>query len=57
MKKQLTFSFVKTEQDAKRLCEAIRRSQSAYMNKHHKPTYHFWTGNDGSSAWIVWYRR
>ena len=57
MKTQLTFSFVKTEQDAKRLCEAIRRSQSRYMNKHHNPHYHLWTGEDGSQAYIVWYRR
>ena len=57
MKSELTFEFKKTEEEAKQLCDAIRRNQSRYMNKHHQPTYHLWTGNDGSQAYIVWYRR
>lgn len=57
MKSQLTFSFEKTEAAAQALCEAIIRNQSAYMNKHHKPHYHLWTGTDGSQAYLVWYRR
>ncbi len=57
MKSQLTFSFVPTERDATKLCDAIRNRQSRYMNKHHNPTYHLWTGNDGSQAYIVWFRR
>lgn len=57
MKSQLTFDFCKTEGEAKQLCDAIRRRQSRYMNKHHKPHYHLWTGTDGSQAYLVWYRR
>ena len=57
MKSQLTFTFCKTVEDAEILCRSIIQNQSAYMNKHHRPTYHLWTGNDGSQAYIVWYRR
>jgi hypothetical protein len=57
MRSQLTFSFEKTEAAAQALCDAIIKNQSAYMNKHHKPSYHLWTGQDGSQAYLVWYRR
>ena len=55
MKSRLNFTFCKTEQEALDYCKAIMRQQSRYMNKHHKPTYHLWTGSDGSQAWLVWY--
>lgn len=57
MKSQSTFSFFKTEDEALDFCQSIVKSQSRYMNKHHKPSYHLWTGNDGSQAYICWYRR
>lgn len=57
MKSKLTFRFVKTEDDAKNFCESIIKNQSSYMNKHHKPTYHFWKGTDGSQAYVIWYRQ
>ena len=57
MKSRLTFKFEKTETAAQALCELIIKNQSAYMNKHHRPHYHLWTGTDGSQAYLVWYRQ
>lgn len=56
MKKQYTFDFVNTEEEAQKKCEAINTRQSYYMRKKHPAHYTPWTSKDGSEhLFVVFY--
>lgn len=58
MKKQLSFQFTATEQEAQDLCERISKQISRYMRKNFPPHYTPWQSNDKNDTahFVVWYK-
>ena len=57
MKKyRYTFDFVKTELEARQMCERINHGSTYYMRKKHPAHFTTWAANDGSfDGFVVWY--
>lgn len=55
-KYRYTFDFVKTEREARQMCEQINARHTYYMRTKHPAHFTTWTANDGSfDGFIVWY--
>lgn len=56
MKKQYTFEFTKTEEQAINLCNRINKRQNYYMRKHHPAHYTPWSSQNGKEhLFVVFY--
>lgn len=53
MRYQYTFTFVDTEEEAKRVCAEINSRLTYYMRKHRPAHYTPWTSADGKNHKFV----